>query len=430
MKRYRIEQSTLQGEMTLPPSKSQTLRALLFSALGKGGSVIENPLLSPDTTAMIEACRQWGAHVDTSLPHQMKIMGTGSVLSPHARRINAGNSGIVLRFCTAVSALSPYQCEVTGDLTLQRQRPMTPLLEGLKQLGANAYAIRQAGYAPVLVKGPLHAGHALVSGEDSQPVSALLIAASLVDGETTLEVKYPGEKPWVALTLNWLNQLGAFCRHEAFSRYLVRGPTYYEGFEYTVPGDLSSLAFPVAAALITHSEITLCGVQMDDPQGDSALIFLFQRMGACIAVDAQAHTLHVYRSGVLRGISADLNECVDAVPIMAVVACYAEGETEIKNVAIVRHKECNRLRALVTELRKMGGRIEETADGLLIQGTPLKGACVHSYGDHRMAMALAIAGMGASGETVVMPTDCIAKTFPHFNAAFQKLGASLVEEWH
>lgn len=424
MSHYRIKKGQLNGEIAIPASKSHTLRSILFGTLGKGTSVIHHPLPSTDALAMIDACRLLGATLDVT-PSKIIIEGINGKIQHAEDVINAGNSGIVLRFCAAIGALATHPVVITGDYSIRHQRPMKPLLDGLSQLGVSTSSMRGDGYAPVIIKGPLKTGSATIDGEDSQPVSALLIASAFAEGSIELHVRHPGEKPWVALTLNWLDRLGISYTHKDYTYYRIAGNSHYEGFEYTVPGDFSSAAFPIAAALVTQSELTLNNIDMHDSQGDKELIRVFQKMGANIEIDEEKKRLRVKKGGTLSGTIVDINNFVDAITILAVVACFAEGETQIKNAAIAKQKECNRITCIATELRKMGADIYETEDGLVIKGSKLKGADLHSYHDHRMVMSLTVAALGADGETRVHPVDCVAKTFPTFVRDFNFLQANI-----
>lgn len=423
--RYQVEKSPLKGEIAVPASKSHTLRAILFGALGKGKTVIFNALPSPDAKAMLDACGLLGAKIENFSDH-IEIQGLDGKIGPVEDVIQAGNSGIVLRFMAAIGALSPYYTVITGDASIRHQRPILPLLEGLAQLGALALSTRGDGFAPILIRGPLKPGKATLLGTDSQPVSALLIAAAFLPGPTTLYVKDPGEKPWIDLTLDWFKRLAIPCKNRNYTEYELTGHAQIGGFHYAVPADLSSAAFPLAAALITQSELTLPHIDMSDVQGDKELIYALQKMGAKIEIDDQKQTLHVLRGGELQGTTVDINAFIDATPIMAVIACYAKGETRIVNAAIAREKESDRLHAVATELKKMGAQIEEVPDGLVIQGgTPLKGAQLHSYHDHRMVMALTVAAMGAAGVSTIEDVACVAKTYPTFAEDFQRIGGKI-----
>lgn len=422
--KYIIAPGPLKGAITLPSSKSQTLRALLFGALARGTSHIFQPLLSSDTQAMIGACLVLGAHV-TVKENMLSVEGTGGLPRLTDNAIHAGNSGIVLRFCSAVCALASKPVVITGDLSLQHQRPMQPLLSGLSQLGVRASSMRDNGFAPVQVQGPLQAGRAYLSGEDSQPVSALLIAGSLAQGPIELLIQNPGERPWVDLTLSWLSRLQIPYEREGFQRFYLPGGARYAGFEYAVPGDLSSLAFPIGAALVTDSEISIHNSNLSDAQEDKQLIAILEAMGARFVYNDKDHILHVKTGHALKGIEVDLNDCVDALPLLAVVACFAQGKTVICNVAVARTKESNRICALVTELRKMGAHIEETDEGLSIEGAPLYAATVYSHQDHRIAMALSVAALGAQGTTCVEAVTCVDKTYPRFAQDLQQLGVQI-----
>jgi len=424
MSQYTIKKSTLNGELAVPPSKSHTLRSILFGSLGKGKSVIHDYLPSPDTQAMVTACRLFGATLDVS-PRQIIIDGLNGKIDRAEDVIYAGNSGIVLRFCAAVGALAKHPIVVTGDHSIRYNRPMKPLLEGLSQLGVSAVSMRGDSYAPVIIQGPINPGKAIFCGIDSQPVSALLIASIFAEGPVELNIQNPGEKPWVALTLDWFDRLGISYDHQKYERYQIYGNARYDGFEYRVPGDFSSAAFPIAAALITNSELVLKNIDMNDSQGDKALIQVFQKMGGKIEIDEQKKELHVRKRGTLTGIKVDINDFVDAITILAVVACFAEGETIIYNGAVAKNKECNRIDCIATELRKMGADIAETKDGLRVKRSELKGAHVYSHNDHRMVMSLSVAALGAEGETSISSVECVSKTFPSFVKDFKLMGADI-----
>lgn len=430
MSRYCVVPSKLHGEVAAPPSKSQTLRAILFGALAKGTSTIRHYLDSPDTTSMIQACRAFGASIDI-FPEVLSITGVGGAIAYTEDVINAGNSGIVLRFCTAVGALSSLPVVITGDHSIRHQRPMKPLLDALRELHVSAESMRGDFFAPIIVKGPLLSGKVVIRGEDSQPISALLIASAFSkEGGVDIEVINPGEKPWVGLTLDWFDRLGIAYSHKDYYQYHIPGNSLPKGFEYTVPGDCSSAAFPIAAALVTGSEITVTNIDMDDPQGDKELFRVFQEMGAQFDIDAKNKSIHVRKSDKpLRGCTVDINNFVDAISVLAVVSCFAEGVTVLTNAAVARNKECNRIQCIQEELRKMGACIEETEDGLRITCSKLTGTRLFSHRDHRMAMSLVVAALGSSEkESIIEKIECVSKTFPSFLHDFKNLGAAIEVE--
>lgn len=421
---YRISPSKLHGIIQVPSSKSHSLRAILFGMLGKGKTVIHNFLPSPDIQAMIQACRLMGVQIEIKAK-TLEIQGLNGQIKGSQNVIDAGNSGQVLRFMGALAALGHEYVVLTGDHSLLYNRPIKPLLDGLMGLGAFAVSSRGNDLAPIIVRGPMQPGSTVLEGKDSQPVSGLLMAASFLKGKSHIVVKNPGEKPWIALTLNWFDRLGIAYRNVDYQEYHLEGGASFEGFRYCVPADFSSAAYPIVAALITNSEITLENIDMQDVQGDKALIYTLQKMGAKIEIDPILGLLKVGKDSTLKGMRIDINDFIDGITIMAVIGCFAEGVTEIFNGEIARHKESDRLTAIATELRKMGANIEERPDGLLIRPAHLHGAVLGSHADHRIAMSLAVAALAAQGDSQILDVACVAKSFPEFSAKLQALGACI-----
>ena len=425
---YRVRKSAVQGEVAVPTSKSHTMRAVLLASMLGGTSHVHKPLPSPDTAAMTAACRAFGARIDGEAGQQETLVITGVKGNPKApdQVLDVGNSGQVLRFGAAFAALSSGYTIITGDESIRSLRPMHPLLTGLSGLSAFAESSRGNGYAPVIIRGPAKAGQTRLSGNDSQPVSALLMLAAFLEGATTILVDEPGELPWIDLTLYWLDRLGVSCRCDNYTRYEVQGPVSCKGFDYTVPGDWSSAAFPVAAALVQNAPLTLLNMDYTDPQGDKAVLGAFERMGARFTIDGAAKCVHVHAHEGLHGAELAVNHIIDAVPVLAAVACFASGPTRIYGAEIARHKECDRLHGIAEELGKMGASIKEEPDGLVITPAPLHGAVTHSRHDHRIAMAVTVAAL-AAGETTILDTACVAKSFPGFAATMAGMGAEITE---
>jgi len=421
---FQIGPSTLSGSFAIPSSKSHTLRAILFGALGKGTSRIEQFLVSPDTDAMIEAVRQLGAKVKKE-GHLLEIHGFGGKPQIPDDVIQCGNSGQVLRFIGALAGLLPSYTLLTGDFSIRHNRPVRPLLDALQQLGAFAVSSREDGHAPIVIKGPFLKSSATLDGADSQPISGLLIAAAFAPHPIELYITNPGEKPWIDLTLHWLRKLGIVYQAKDYIHYRIDGGSQISGFSYRVPGDFSSAAFPIAAALITNSELTLCNMDMDDVQGDKAILAVLQQMGAQFILDKSQKKLVIEKRHRLKGIRIDVNDFIDALPILAVIGCFAEGETEIVNAAIARKKESDRISCIASELKKMGAKIEERPDGLIIQQAKLHGARLNTYHDHRLAMSLSVAAMAAKNESLIQGVECIDKTYPSFLSDFRNAGAHI-----
>jgi len=393
----------------LPPSKSQTLRAILFASLAKGRSVIDNYLHSPDTLSMIEACRALSASIKIE-KERLIIDGVGEKRELQKKNINAGNSGIVLRFVTSVAALFSEKVQIDGDASMHARRSMKELLSGLTQLGAKVSS--KDGHAPIAVKGPIALQKVCISGKDSQPVSALLIALSLLPQRSELYVEDPGEKPWVALTLDWLEKQDVRISHTDYSHFAIEGKNCFSPFTYKVKGDLSTLGFAMALPILTSSSVRIQNVDLSEPQGDKRILAIYKEMGARFQVVEDS--LFIAGPQVLQGGDFDLNDAIDLVTLVAVLGLFAQGETRIRGVANARDKESNRLKAMREELSKMGGQIEEIEDGLLVRQSVLCEAQVASYHDHRVAMALFIAGKAAGVAVKIENTSCIQKSYPNF----------------
>lgn len=421
----KIFPSHIQGEIEIPSSKSHSIRAILFASLAKGQSTIKKRLDSPDICAAIRACKQFGAKIEER-GDDLIITGTNGRFLPPNEPIDSGNSGQVLRFVGAFAALGEGRTIITGDHSIQTSRPVLPLLSALKQLGAHAKTQDAGDFAPIEVSGKALPGHVEMDGEDSQPVSAILMLAVFLKGKTTVKVRNPGEKPWIDLTLSWLDRFNVRYVNENHTTYTVHGRGVVDAFNYTVPGDFSSAAFPAAAALISNTPLTLKNMDLSDPQGDKKIFAALEKMGAKINYDPKKRTIEIQRNKKdLYGQSLDINDYIDAITILSVIGCFAKNTTHIHNASIARKKESDRIASICKELKKMGAKIDEKRDGLIIYPSKLYGAKLDCYHDHRTAMSLAIAAMNAEGVSQISKVDCISKSYPTFIQDMKKLGAKM-----
>ncbi|HLF67588.1 MAG TPA: 3-phosphoshikimate 1-carboxyvinyltransferase [Gammaproteobacteria bacterium] len=421
---FKVNPSTLSGTITASASKSHTLRAILFASLAEGESYVHNYLQSPDASAMMRACQLLGAkisHADKTIT----IVGNAGVCATPDDVIDCGNSGQVLRFIAGIAALLTDYVVLTGDHSIRYSRPAQPLIDGLNHLGVFCVSTKNDGRAPLIVKGPLIPGKTRLQGQDSQPVSALLIACAFADQPSYITVDEPGEKPWIDLTLDWFKRLGIAYTNNDYTHYTVQGGAKITAFDYQVPGDFSSLAFPIVAAIVTQSEICIQNVDMNDVQGDKKIIPILQQMGAKIIINDHEKTLTVKKSSHLNGMTIDVNDMIDAVPILAVVGCYAQGQTIITGAHIARQKECDRLHAMTVELTKMGALITEQKNSLTIKHSPLNGANLASYHDHRIVMSLVVAALAAQGASTIEGVEWVKKSYPNFFTDFLALHAKL-----
>lgn len=418
-----IKPSKLSGEIELPTSKSHSIRSIIFASMAEGKSTLHKLLDSPDIEATLKACQMMGAKITYS-DGPIEIEGTGGRFSVPTEEIDAGNSGQVLRFIGALAALGSEETTITGDESVRNNRPVKPLLEALNQLGVETKSAEN-GHAPIQIKGPAKAGNVTMPGEDSQPVSGILMLASFLEGTTHLKVENVGEKPWLDLTLSWLSKFNIPVSHENYSSFKVEGPNTIKAFEYTAPGDFSSSAFPAAAAFVTKSKLTLKNVDMSDVQGDKEFFHALELMGAKFDYNEQKKEMFIDGTQTLTGTTLDINDHIDSVTILAVLGCLAEGTTTITNAEIARKKESDRIECIAKELQKMNAEIEETPDGLIVKKSELKDATVEAHHDHRIAMSLSIAGLMAEGSTIVQGVECMKKSYPNFVEHLKHLGADI-----
>ena len=414
--------SQLAGRIAVPGSKSHTIRAVIASLLAQGTSKIIAPLYSADTQSALAAAQKLGAKVIEN-KEVWEITGCGKDFALQNEAINLGNSGTTLRIITAASALGKNEITFDGDASL-RTRIMAGELSSLSCLGAECTSSN--GFAPVTVKGPLLGGTAKVDGTTSQYLTALLMALVLAEKDSTLTLDFLNEADYVKITLDWLSLCGLKVNYsEDLLHFEIPGNQQYQPFTRVIPADFSTAAFPLAAGLIAGKDVKIANLDFDDLQGDKKVFDYVKAMNGNITINKDE--VIVKKSNLIGGVF-DLNATPDALPIMAVLGCYAQGDTHLVNVPQARLKECDRIACMTKELRKMGADIEELADGLIIHGKKtLQGTLVDSYEDHRIAMALSIAALGAEGLTSIKDGQCCQVTYPDFVEDFQRLGVSIKE---
>ncbi len=415
-----VEPSSLTGEVTIPASKSHTIRAVFIASLAGGVSEIINPLISADGLSAAEACRSLGAEIEM-INNKWIVHGTGGNIRAVKKIIDVGNSGTTARFCIGSASLGKDLITITGD-DQTRKRPMQSLIDALNNLGADIKSIEGNGRLPISVRGKLKGGKTEVNGMTSQFISSILINCPLSDGDSEIYVRELNEKPYVGITMWWLNKQGITYKEENLEKFFIKGKQSYKSFKETVPADFSSAAFFLCAGAITNSEIVLKGLDMNDTQGDKRVVNILKDMGANIAVTERGIKAG---GGNLRGMEIDMNDIPDALPAMAVVGCIAEGKTALRNVPQARMKETDRIAVMRGELSKMGAAIEELPDGLIIRKSRLKGTNVSGHDDHRVVMSLSVAGLVAEGITVIETAEAINITFPNFVDLMRSSGARM-----
>ncbi|HUW82719.1 MAG TPA: 3-phosphoshikimate 1-carboxyvinyltransferase [Phycisphaerae bacterium] len=416
--------SRLRGSVAIPGSKSHTIRAVAIASLAEGTSQIASPLDSLDTRAAVECYRALGARIRVEDAGTWRVSGTGGQPSPPSDVVNVGNSGTTLRIAVSSAALLPAHagCTVfTGDEQIRR-RPLEPLLASLRQLGASAVSTRNNGCAPAVIGGQLRGGRTSIEAVTSQYLSSLLINCPLATEPTEIVVTKLNEQPYVQMTLDWLDRQGIRYKNEHFQRFAIEPGQRYRGFSYRIPADFSSATFFLCAAAITDADVEILGLDFSDAQGDKAVVDYLRQMGA--EIDVTPTCVRV-RGGSLRGVQLDLNATPDALPAMAVVGAVAEGTTRLTNVPQARVKETDRIAVMAGELARLGVSCKELPDGLIIEHSPIRGGSVHGHDDHRVVMAMVVAGLAAKEPVIVDTAESAGVTFPQFTSLMQDLGADL-----
>ena len=422
-----IRESVVGGRVDAPPSKSYTHRAILAAGYADGETLVERPLVSADTRATMRAVEAYGGAVGET-DDGLVIQGFGGAPETPADVIDCANSGTTIRLVTAVAALGDGLTVLTGDESL-RSRPHGPLLSAIEGLGGRAESTRANGQAPLVVGGPIEGGTVAMPGNvSSQFVTALLLAGARTDSGIEIELETELKSaPYVAITREVLADFGIDTRLTEAGFAVAGGQTYAPADgRYRVPGDFSSLSYLLATgALVAEDELEVHGAS-PSAQGDAAIVEILDRMGAAVEWDREAGVVTVRQSD-LSGVEVDVGGTPDLLPTLAVLGAAADDETRLVNAEHVRYKETDRVSAMADELGKMGARIEETPGSLTVHGgdTDLQGAHVDGRGDHRIVMALAIAGVVAAGTTTIAGAEHVDVSFPDFFEELAGLGAEV-----
>jgi 3-phosphoshikimate 1-carboxyvinyltransferase len=415
--------SRLKGTVSIPASKSHTIRAVALASLADGRSTIRAPLWSGDTEAAVLAYSAFGAKIDRSDPAIWKVSGIGGHVVPPKESIDVLNSGTTLRIAMGSAALAEagQTTEFTGDEQI-RSRPVAPLMQSLQELGAPCVSLKGNGKAPVRVAGGLRGGRTSIAAASSQYVTSLLLCTPLASGDTEIDVTLLNEPGYVQMTLDWLDKQRIEYQHEGLRRFHVKGNQRYKAFDLPVPADFSSATFFLCAAALFGDGVTLQGLDFNDSQPDKKVVDYLRAMGADITPLPDGIAV---KASALRGVTIDMNETPDALPAMAVTATYAEGMTRLVNVPQARMKETDRIQCMAEELGKMGAKVEELPDGLVVHHSPLKAAQLDGRGDHRIVMALSLAAMGLEAPCRIGTAEAIKVTFPEYVTLMRSLGADM-----
>lgn len=405
----------MSGTPVLPGSKSITNRAILIAALAEGTSTLRGALVADDSAAMIGAARALGAQVVVSPDGtELIVTGTAGRLPTSPVALNANQGATVGRFVTAVAAAGTAPVTIDADPQL-RARPIAPLLDALIDLGATVASTD--GYLPATITGPAHGGAVTVAADmSSQFLSALLIAGALFPKGVQIAIQgQQVSKGYVAMTAA---VMAKFSNGAAlYPSSCAVAPGMYKAADYVIEPDASAASYFFAAAAMTGGTVRVPHLGVLSLQDDLRFVTILGQMGADVSIGRDET---VVTGAALHGVDVDMSDCSDMVPSLAVVAATATSPTTIRNVAFIRRKETDRIAVTVRELRRCGVAVDEHDDGMTIHPGPRHGAVIDPAGDHRMAMAFGVLGLVTPGMSIDDP-DCVAKTFPGFWDALDRL---------
>jgi len=413
------------GHITMVASKSQTIRALLIATFAKGKSIIHNALESDDTFACITVCRAFGATITVLADNSLLVQAPQTF--PDSIAVDCGNSGTTLYLATGLAASIACPVTFTGDEQLQN-RPLGELLRALTELGVAVEALRP-GYPPFTIRGPITGGTTTIECHSSQYLSALLLGCPLGTNKSTIYVPLLNERPYVKMTTSWLDNQGiAYESSPQMDKFSIAGQQTYLPFGTTIWGDYSSASFFFCSAAVTGGCVTVSGLDPDDSQGDKEILPVLEAMGCTVTwTDTTSVRVCGPKKGSLQSGVFDLNAMPDALPVLAVTACYAQGKTMLTNVPQARIKETDRITSMRKNLVALGARVEEEEDALVIYGNgELPGGPCKGFGDHRIIMAMAIAALGAKNPVTIDSTAAVAVTFPTFFSLLEQISEEIV----
>jgi len=394
-----------------PASKAHTLRALIIGSLAEGKTIIEKALLGQDQLNVIRCLKGLGVGVEVQ-KDKITVNGLDGRYKPQVEELNVGESGVGMNFLASAACLADKPVVLTGAKRIT-ERPISEIINGLRQLGCEIECLQNEGFAPVKITPVgIKGGQATMSGKDcSQYFSSLIVSAPYAETPVTIICTDElTEKPYVDITIQMAAEFGVQTRHNNYKQFEI--PTgRYKGRKIKIEGDYSSASFFFLAAAICKSRVTVSNLRPSTKQGDSTFIDLMGKMGCNITRDGENVTIE---GAALKAIRQDMSDVPDLVPPMAIACAFAEGTSVLSRIGHLRHKECDRLAVMAGELSKMGVSAHCEQDALVIEANAdAHGAVIDPHNDHRIAMSFAAAGLVTGRQTIENPL-CVAKSFPDF----------------
>ncbi|MGD0755140.1 MAG: 3-phosphoshikimate 1-carboxyvinyltransferase [Bacteroidales bacterium] len=416
MERY-LEPSAIKGTINAPASKSMTQRAIAAALLADGQSIIHNPSYCDDSLAAMSIAVGLGARVEPQV-NELKINGSAILKEP---KLNCGESGLAIRMFSPIAALYPAEITMVGANSLKK-RPMFMIEAALNQLGVKCTS--SGGFLPLVIQGPLAGGKCEIDGSvSSQLLTGLLMALPLAARNSEIKVNNLKSKPYIDMTIQILKSFGINVENNDYTLFHIQGNQKYIPHNYTVEGDWSGGAFLLVAGAI-NGELSVKGLRRDSMQSDMSIINALENAGANIITGEDQ--IEITKSE-LKAFEFNATESPDLFPPLVALASYCEGISTIKGVSRLIYKESDRAKALKEEFGKMKVKIEINDDVMHVTGGRPQGARVESHDDHRIAMALAVASLGATGRVSIRDSQCVAKSYPVFFDDLRHLGAMVHE---
>ncbi len=404
----------------VPGSKSISHRAVICASLASGSSVIGNVLKSDDVFYTIAGLEKMGAVIDEIEDNGFAVQGFNGVPAPFDKEIYLGNSGTSMRLLAGVACLGNSSYLFSGDKRMCR-RPMDGLINALNMAGANAVSINGDKCPPVRISGKDAKGGSIIldCSKTGQYLSSVLISGALLKYGLDVHLpSFPVSSPYIDLTIDIMERFNVRAEKIDALHYRVPGNQKYQAGKFVVEPDLSNASYFWAAGAVTGTKIKVGNINKNSMQGDLRFLDILQQMGCRIDYDADGISVTGINNGnnknrKLKSVDVDMSDIPDVVPTLAVVACFAEGTTTIRNIAHLREKECDRIDAVVSQLLKMGIKAEQGKDFLSVTGGVPSGAFIETFNDHRIAMAFSIAGLFVPG-IEIENEKCVGKSFPTF----------------
>ena len=416
----KIEKSRISGQLVCPSNKSYSHRAIFLASLAGNNSKVENVLNSADITATIEACKKFGAEIE--IQNSSIIIKNPINLGTNVPEINTENSGTTIRIASGIASLFSNEIILTGDESLKK-RPMQPLLDALESIGAHCQSID--GKPPIKIRGKILGGDVTIPGNlSSQFVSSLFICAPLTEKGINLNIEGNlVSKPYLDATIATMRKFGVTVQTLIpYKRYNIT-PQIYKDASFTVPIDFSSLALLLSAAVLNGEEIIIKGDLGTLPQGDEVFLDILEQLGVTVIINEDE--IKIKSPEKLNGGKFDLSNSPDLLPPLAILALNTSNPIEITNVKHARLKETDRIAIVSREMVKLGIKVQEKEDGLILESTENpKSAELNSENDHRLFMAFCIAGMYV-GDCTVSDPESVNVSYPNFIEEMNNLGARI-----